>query len=176
MTITDVFPVSFQGAGKVRTQWVKTLADPTKPTLAELNAPTSLDATCYFQAEAFQINHEQERVDDTRLCDETTRESFGRSTFSFDSDLSYIYDPTDDTPDTPGNLAVGAFKAGESGYFVTRMGVESAAAFAETQLVTVYAVQFGNQHEPVPVGENAKFVITQPASLSRTAFRVALTA
>lgn len=176
MTITDIFPVSYQGAGRVRAQWVKTLANPAAPTLAEVNAATSFDATCYFQAEAFQINHEQERVDDTRLCDETTRESFGRSTFSFDSDLSYIYDPNDDTPDTPGNLAVGAFGSGESGYFVVRMGPISGADFAAGQLVTVYSTQFGNQHEPVPVGENAKFVITQPASLTRTAFRYALAA
>lgn len=167
MSITDIFPVSYQGAGKVRVQWVKTIAVPSAPTLAEINAATSLDATCYFQASAFEITHEQERVDDTRLCDESTRESFGRSTFSLQN-LSYIYNPTGDTSTpTPGNMAASTFKSGESGYFVVRFGVASGAAFAATQVVAVYSAQFGDQHYPVPVGDNAKFVIQQPVSLTR---------
>lgn len=170
MSITDIFPVSYQGAGMVRVQWVKTIASPSAPTLAEINAATSFDATCYFQASAFEIGHEQERVDDTRLCDETTRESFGRSTFSIDN-LSYIYAPTTDpATSTPGNLAAATFKSGEAGYFVVRLGIKSDTAFAADQIVEVYAVQFGNQHKPIPVGDNAKFVITQPLSLSRVAY------
>ncbi|MGD7788216.1 hypothetical protein ACQCX2_07815 [Propionibacteriaceae bacterium Y1700] len=48
--VVDIFPQSVQGKGKVRVQWVKTLADTDAPTLAEINASTSFDATCYFQA------------------------------------------------------------------------------------------------------------------------------
>lgn len=169
MTITDIFPVSYQGAGRVRVQWVKTLAVPSAPTLAEIDGATSFDATCYFQSEAFEITHEQERVDDTRLCDETTRESFGRSTFGIE-ELAYIYDPNDNTPNTPGNLAKGAFGTGESGYFVTRFGPASSADFAAEQIVEVYSVQFGTQHKTVPAGENAKFTITQPLSMTRVAY------
>lgn len=170
MSITDIFPVSYQGAGMVRVQWVKTIASPSAPTLAEIDAETAFDATCYFQASAFEITHEQERVDDTRLCDENTRESFGRSTFAIQN-LSYIYDPTDDaTASTPGNLAAATFKAGESGHFVVRMGVKSGTAFAAGQIVEVYSAQFGDQHKPIPVGDNAKFVMQQPVSLTRVAF------
>lgn len=169
MTITDIFPVSYQGAGRTRVQWVKTIATPAAPTLAEINAATALDATCYFQASAFEIGHEQERVDDTRLCDENTRESFGRSTFSIDR-LTYIYNPNDTAANTPGNLAKGAFLSNESGFFVLRFGPLSAAAFAAQQVVDVYSVKFGDQHKQVPTGDNAKFVIVQPLSLTRVAF------
>lgn len=170
MSVTDIFPVSYQGAGRVRVQWVKTMATSGAPTLAELTAASAFDATCYFQASAFEITHEQERVDDTRLCDENTRESFGRSTFSVQN-LTYIYNPNDAaTAATPGNLAANAFKSGESGYFVVRMGPKSGVAFASTQIVEVYSAQFGDQHKPIPVGDNAKFVITQPVSLTRVAY------
>lgn len=167
--IVDIFPVSYQGAGKVRAQWVESLAVPGAPTLAEINAASSFDATCYFQASAFEIGHEQERVDDTRLCDESTRESFGRSTFSQET-MSYIYNPNDNTPNTPGNLAYTTFRSGGSGFLVVRMGPKSDVAFAAGQIVEVYAVQFGDQHKPIPVGDNAKFVINQPVALTRVAF------
>lgn len=86
------------------------------------------------------------------------------------SAISANYDPNDNTPNTPGNLAKGAFGTGESGYFVTRFGPASGADFAADQIVEVYSVQFGTQHKTVPAGENAKFTITQPLSMTRTAY------
>ena len=36
------------------------------------------------------------------------------------------------------------------------------------------AAKFGDQHKPVPVGEDGKFLATQPVSLTRTAFHYAI--
>lgn len=171
----DVFPQSIQGTGKVRVQFVPTLANPELPTLAELTAGDAFDATCYFRADAFVINHEQETKDDTRLCDDSARESLGLSKYTLADDLSYINDPQA-APASPGNLAEDAFVAGTTGYFVVRGGLKSSTAFAAGQMVTVYAVTFGDQHEPIPTGDNAVFVITQPITLSREVRKVALAA
>ena len=176
MSITDIFPPSVQAAGKVRIQWVPTIAVPATPTLAEITASAGFDATCYFPSDAFEIGHEQARIDDTRLCDAATRESFGRSTFSLEN-LSYVYNPVGPkTPLAPGNLAFQTWGAGTAGFFAVRFGLPSAQAIVATQIIDVYAAKFGDQHKPVPVGEDGKFLATQPVSLTRVAFHYAIPA
>lgn len=165
---TDVFPQSVQGAGTVRVQFVPTLANPAQPLLAEVNATSSLDSTPYFRAEAFQINMEQARIDDTRLSDEALREALGLASFSADA-LRYVHNPQA-APAVAGNKAYDKFTPGLTGYFVIRFGskaLKSAAAFAATQRVQVYAVTFGEQHQPIPTGDNAAHLIEQPITTSR---------
>lgn len=171
MTITDIFPVSYTGAGRIRVQFWKTAATPAAPTLAEITAASALDATCYFPAGGLEIAHEQARDDDTRLCDENTRESFGRSTFTVQN-FGYIYNPNDASETaTPGNLAYHTFKEGESGFFGVRSGPKSDAAIVASQAFTIYSVKFGDRHDPIPTGDNAKFLVTQQLALTRLAFR-----
>lgn len=164
MTV-DVFPQSTQGTGTVRVQWVPTIADPEGPLLTEVNAVDTLDVTPYFRAADFQINHQQARIDDTRLSDDTAREALGISTFSADS-LTYVHQPQA-APDTAGNLAYGEFVPGAAGYFVVRFGLKSGDDFAATQRVQVYAVTFGDRHQPIPTGDNAVHVIQQVITLNR---------
>jgi hypothetical protein len=166
--VTDVFPQSVQGAGTVRVQFVATLATPAAPLLTEINATSSLDSTPYFRAEAFQISMEQPRIDDTRLSDEATREALGLATFSADA-LRYVHNPQAIAA-AAGNKAYDKFTPGLNAYFVLRMGtkaLKSAAAFAATQRISVWAVQFGEQHMEVPNGDNAVHLITQPITLTR---------
>ena len=165
--MSDVFPVSHQGAGTVRVQFVTTLAVPAEPELTELSAVSSFDATPYFQAEALQIAHEQAKVNDTRLSDESVRESLGLSSFTIDA-LRYVHNPQAAAA-AAGNKAFDKFTPGLTAYFVFRFGtkaLKSAAAFDEDQRVVVYQVQFGDQHQPLPTGDNAVHVIEQPVTLT----------
>lgn len=178
MTITDIFPVSYQGSGTVRVQFWKTAVAPAAPTLAEMTAATALDATCYFRADGFTLTHSQERVDDTRLCDQSARESFGRSTFAVDN-FSYIYKPGDASANTPGNLAYATFTPNSTGFLGVRYGTPallSGAAIAAAQLFDIYAVEFGDRLKNIPVGDNAKHLVTQQVSLTRLAVDYAVPA
>ncbi len=167
--MSDVFPVSFQGAGTVRVQYVPTMADPAAPTLLEVNAAGALNATPYFQAEALQIAHEQARIVDTRLSDESVRESLGLSSFTIDA-LRYVHNPQAEAA-AEGNKAYDKFVPGLNGYLVFRFGtkaLKSAAALAATQRVVIYQAQFGDQHQPLPTGDNAVHVIEQPITITLT--------
>lgn len=164
----DVFPQSVQGAGTVRVQFVQTLANPAAPALTEVNAVSSLDATPYFRADAFAINMDQARIDDTRLSDESLREALGLANFTADN-IRYVHNPQAIAA-AAGNKAYDKFTPGLTGYFVLRYGtkaLKSAAAFAATQRVAVYAVTFGEQHQPIPTGDNAAHLIEQPITMSR---------
>lgn len=161
----DVFPNSKQGAGTVRVQYVPLIAIPTQPTLAELTGTDTLNASPYFRASDFQINHNQARIDDTRLSDEARREQLGQSEFTAES-MTYIHQPQG-AADAADNKAYDAFTPGGSGFFVVRFGPKAALAFAATQRVQVYAVNFGDQHQPIPTGDNAVHVIQQPITLTR---------
>jgi hypothetical protein len=166
MTV-DVFPQSLQGTGTVRVEFIPALINPEAPTIAEVGpaATDTLDATPYFRASDFQINHEQARIDDTRLSDDTAREALGISTFSAES-LTYVHHPQA-APDTPGNLAYSTFVPGTSGYFLVRFGPKSSVAIAAAQRVQVYAVTGGDRHPPSPTGDNAVHVIQQVITLNR---------
>lgn len=166
--MTDVFPVSYQGAGTVAVRFVATLAVPAAPTLTEINAVSSLDVTPYFRTDAFQINMEQPKIDDTRMSDETTREAFGIASFSAD-DIRYVHNPQA-APAAAGNKAYDKFTPGLNGYFVLRHGtkaLKSAAAFAATQRVSVWSVQFGEQAQPMMTGDTPVHLIVQPITVNR---------
>ena len=166
--MTDVFPQSYQGAGTMRVQFVATLANPAAPALTEINAASSLNATPYFRAESFALNMEQTRVDDTRLSDETMREALALANFNAE-DVRYVHNPQAASA-AAGNKAYDKFTPDLNAYFVLRYGtkaLKSAAVFAATQRVAVYAVTFGEQHQPFPTGDNAIHMIQQPITLSR---------
>ena len=178
MSITDIFPVSYPSAGTIRVQAWLTAANPAAPTLAEITASSSLDATCYFPAEAFSITHEQERLDDTRLCDATSRESFGRSTFAIES-FSYIWAPSAPAAATPGNLAYTTFTPGSTLYLGVRFGTAAllaAAPIAATQRLDIYALRCGDRNKQILAGEGAKHLIVQQTALTRLAVDYAVPA
>ena len=175
--MSDVFPPSVQGAGTVRVQYVTTLADPAVPVITEVNAVSSLYASPYIRSADLQITHEQEKIDDTRLSDVTKREALGQSSFAVDQ-LTYVHNPQA-APDAAGNKAYDTFTPGDNGYFIVRFGTKAllaGAAFVAAQRVQVYAVQFGDQHQPIPSGDNAVHVIQQQITLSRVTGDVAIAA
>ena len=171
MSITDIFPVSHPSAGTIRVQAWLTAATPAAPTLAEINAASALDATCYFPSDAFSISHSQERIDDTRLCDASTRESFGRSSFTLEN-FSYIWNPAAPAAATAGNMAYTTFTPGTSLFLGVRFGTAallSAAAIASTQRLDIYALRCGDRNKQILSGEGAKHLIVQQVSLTRLA-------
>lgn len=175
MSITDIFPVSYPSAGTIRVQMWPTAVTPSAPTLAEINASSGLDLTCYFPADAFSISHTQERIDDTRLCDAATRESFGRSTFTIEN-FSYIYNPTavpeGQETETAGNLAYTRLQPGSTVYLGVRFGSASLLSGAEImaeQKLDLYSMVLGDRNKQIMAGEGAKHLIVQQVSLTRLA-------
>ena len=178
MTITDIWPVSYPSAGTIRVQAYPTAAVPASPTLAEINAGSGFDVTCYFPADAFSITHDQERIDDTRLCDATTRETFGRSSFAVDGGISYVWAPgAAITPAVPGNMAYSKFLPGETWFLGVRFGtaaLPSGAAIVAAQKFDIYQIKFGDRNKQILSGGDAKHLITQQTSLARLAVDYAI--
>lgn len=168
--MADIFPPSIQGAGTVRLQWVPALTNPAAPTLTELNGTDALDVTPYCRADQFAIALAQDRLDDTRLSDDTKREGLGLATYSIDT-FRYIHNPQAAAL-AQGNKAYDTFKPGVSGYFILRYGtktMKSAAAFVATQRLGLgLNVTFGEQLKAIPTGDNAVHVIEQQVTLTRT--------
>jgi hypothetical protein len=159
------FPAGVDGAGTTRIQVLDAdPADPAAPTVAELTAGD--DVTPYFLAGSYQIGLTQNKVDDTRVSDETVRESFGRATFTLDN-LQYVWEPQAAAA-SPTNLAYDAFTPGTTKTLVMRYGIASANAFAAAQKVEVYSATFGERVPLVPgVDEGSKHLIQQSVSLAR---------
>lgn len=160
-----VFPAGVSGAGTTRIQLMPTdLASTSAPSAAALNA--GVDVSPYFLAGSFQIGLTQNKVDDTRVSDETVRESFGRATFTLDN-LQYVWEPQA-APASPTNLAYDNFTPGTTRQLVLRYGVASGDAFASGQKVEVYSATFGERVPLVPgVDEGSKHLIQQSVSLAR---------
>src|SRR5690348_8724189 len=84
-------PPGFVADASLRVWFVTTLANPAAPSVAsELNAGTSVDATCYFTG-GFNPDASVATITDDRLCLKVVLEDKGTTTWSMD-DLNYIYD------------------------------------------------------------------------------------
>ena len=60
--MTDIFPAGVQAAGNNTFVWSKVApAIAGSPTVAEINAATALDITCYVKTDAFQVGFDQPR-------------------------------------------------------------------------------------------------------------------
>ena len=144
---TDIFPAGINSQGA--TTWIATPTSPLNTDkdgvlLATLSGATAVDLTCYFPASEQEIGFDQARDDDTRACDDNTREEFGAVTFSRES-LFHIVDPQG-ADDAPGNLALGALIPNSTVYLSVRMGVKHGSALAAAELWDVYEVTTGEEH------------------------------
>lgn len=174
--MADQVPAAIQGFGSVRVQLVDTLLNPETPTLAEVKLVSSLNATPYFRADAFQIAHEQGKIDDTRLSDDAKREQLGISSYNIDK-LVYVHDPQATTGGAGiGNKLYDKAAPGTTKFLIVRYGVKSGTDFAVGQRIAVFYISFGEQHQPIPVGEDSTHLIEQPVTVSRVTGSYTLTA
>ena len=157
---TDIFPAGITSPGNNTWIWTDTL--PTA--LANLTAGT--DLSCYFPAGEIEIGFDQARDDDTRGCDEATRESFGAITYTRD-ELVHIVDPQGAGTE-PGNMAAGAVEANAVGYISLRMGVKHGTAPTAEHMWDIYMVTTGAEHiTPLQAGKYVRRVKTSWTRVKR---------
>lgn len=161
-------PAGVGAYGKEKWIWVETLTDPAAPSLAELQAASSLDISCYLYEGGAGLSANTTKVTrPRRLCSVEQYESNGPTTWTM-SDLSYAVDPQAASA-TDGKKAVEALAEGSTGYLVRRQGGGAADAdnLATGQFVDVVPVELG-----VPVyaktgdGAEAEFSVQQAVSVT----------
>lgn len=158
----DIFPAGITSPGN--NTWIVTETEPTA--LADLSAGT--DLSCYFPAGEVEIGFDQAREDDTRGCDEATRESFGAVTYTRD-EIVHIVNPQG-TGTEPGNLALAAVPEDSLIYVSVRMGVKHGTAPSAEHKWDVYQVTTGAEHTtPLQAGKYVRRVKTSWTRVKRGA-------
>ncbi|MDG4792015.1 hypothetical protein O7626_40075 [Micromonospora sp. WMMD1102] len=147
-------PVAVPADGNLRVFYVQTIATPEFPQLAELNAGTSKDVSCYITGEGFQTTLEEQVTTDDRLCSRATFEQPGR--WQKQMTLSYVYNMDDPT----NNVMYLTLPYLTTGFIVARWGVPYEQAWADGDLVDVYPVKAGKPMKNAPTA-NSMLTVTQ---------------
>jgi hypothetical protein len=160
-------PAAVPADGNLRVAYVAAIADPEFPQLAELNAVTTVDISCYITGEGFQPTLEEQVINDERLCSRATFEQPGR--WQKQMTVSYVYNPT-----SPGdNLAYDTLTYLATGFVVARWGVPYEQAWADGDLLDVYPVKAGKQMKNTPAA-NSMLTVTQKLFITGEAIDDAL--
>ena len=156
--------VNVQGAVKV--VWVQTLTNPASPSLAEVNASSSLDVSLMLYEGGWQPGVTANKVSaKRRLASRKVYEKFGTTTDTL-GDLQYSFDPQS-ASGADGRKAYEKFAEGATGYFVERLGLAIETDMAVGQRVNVYPVVLGPKSPPVDTAdEAAEIQITQPVGIT----------
>lgn len=150
-------PPGFVADASLRVWFVTTLANPAAPSLAsEINAGTTVDATCYFTG-GFNPDASVATISDDRLCLKVVLEDKGTTTWTMD-DLNYIYDVQN--PASVSNKLYAALAENTTGYFVARYGLDVDTAAAAGQKVDVIPVKMGPKVK-LPPERNTKGRVKQ---------------
>lgn len=154
-----VVPPGVSADGSVLVAFVPAIGNPSAPTLAELNAATALNISCYLSTGSFKPGANDETATDERLCSKQVFETLGQTTWTIDN-LEYIYDPQN--PSSLSNKAYAAMKRGTHGYLVVRWGkdLEEFPEFAAGDVVDVFPVSLGSQVKQPPE-KNSKLKVQQ---------------
>lgn len=144
-----VIPDGVDAEGSLLLLWVPTLADPTKPTFAELTASGVVDISCHLDKGGFKPGADVEKFKIERLCSKNVVEKLGTVTYSIDK-LVYIYDVQN--PESEANKAHRALVEGAQGYLVSRWGVdlEEARNLRQTDVIDVHKVELGPRVKQPP--------------------------
>lgn len=124
--------------------WVPAIADPEAPTVAELNAASGLDISCFLMADTGRPTQSQNRVRlGRRLCSGTTAESGGATDYTGGT-LRYSTNPQ--LPlDNDANKAYSTLAPGSTGFLVNRLSISVDTAIAANQTVKVHSAELGTQ-------------------------------
>lgn len=125
--------------GRVRVSWVTTISTLAAPTVAELNAGTSLEG--YLTPDGLNINSSTNGVDISNLGSSFTTMRAGRR--SFDISLTFHHDGTSD-------VAWNLLPYRTNGYLVARYGIDKTTAWTSTQQVRAYPLETGEPPEVPP--------------------------
>lgn len=125
--------------GMLKTVFVPTIADITKPKVSELTGPSVLDLSYYLAGDGYQLNHTQEMIDDDREGSAAVGQIPGQE--KFDGGTMQLIDNTN--VEGADNEAVETLTRGTTGFIVRRRGLPTDTPFAETQTVSVHKVTIG---------------------------------
>lgn len=124
--------------GNIRSYYVPSIANQNAPTVAELNAGTSLDL--FLNDDGLTLPADQNMVESSALGETFLSQVIGSTGGTIELNMK-----RDNTADTAWNL----FVAGNLvGFLVVRRGLPTGTAWAAAQKVLVYP---WNTHKPVPV-------------------------
>lgn len=126
---------------------VPAIADTDAPTLAELNAGTVVDISCYLTAGGWKPSLSEQVITDDRLCTTQSFEKKGRSQRSLE--VEYI-DNTNSPNATEFNKAKDTLIPGSAHYLVTRPGLPYDTALAATQKVSIRPIEAGEYNDMPP--------------------------
>ncbi len=176
--MTVVFPTGVTAEGNVKAVVVAAIADKAAPKLAtEINAASSVDISGYVMAGQFTPGGEQASGQNRRLGSKQTFQRLGRENPTF-GDLQYVYYPQATAPDA-NNKAFETLVNLYTGFIVIRYGLDAqTTAFAVSQKVDVWPVEFGVQRKNPPPEDDefALLTITQAVAVTGTVQRNAVVA
>ena len=132
-------PPGFVADASLRVWVVTTIANTAAPTAAEINAGTTIDATCYL-TNGFAPDAAVATISDDRLCLAQILEDKGATTWSI-SELEYVYDVQ--TPASVSNKLYAGLPENASVYIVARYGMNVDTAAAAGLAVDVFPVKMG---------------------------------
>lgn len=149
------FPQGVPSDGMLKVAFVATLAVPSAPSVTELSAATTVDATCYLTS--FTPNAEAQAIEDRRLCSKQVFEDFGTVTYTI-GDITYVYDTQNAGSDD--QKLYEALPTGTVGFLVVAWGKDADEAWASGDVVDVYPVKMGPRVKQPPE-QNSKLKVTQ---------------
>lgn len=162
-----IFPAGVNAQGAVKVIWVESIANTAAPSLAEINAGTSLDLSLTMYEGGWQPGVTANKVSaKRRLASRKVYEKFGTTTETL-GDLQYAFNPQG-AAGSDGKKAYEALTEGSTGFFVERLGLDAETVDAAVdQFVNVYPVVLGPQTiSGDTADESAEFQVTQPVGIT----------
>lgn len=150
-------PPGFVSDASLRVWVVTSLANPAAPSVSsELNAGTTIDASCYL-TNGFNPDASTATISDDRLCLAQVLEDKGTTTWSID-DIEYIYDVQNAA--SVSNKLYAGLPEGAQVFLVARYGMSVDTAPAAGQKVDVFPVKVGPARK-LPPERNTKGRVRQ---------------
>ena len=158
-----ISPAGIATARRRNLIWVDVIADIKAPTVAELtSATTSLDISCYLDADWDGPAGEQSKETDERWCGNKF-ENMGDIEYTV-SNLRYVVDPQ--ATDVQGINRIRAFLSeGKVGYLVMRRGKLMDDPIVAGDYVDIYSVELGKSM-PAATASNEKLKNVQAVAVT----------
>lgn len=170
MSVT-AFPQGVPSDGMIKVAFVASLATPNAVLITELEAATSVDATCFLTS--FTPSAEAQAIEDRRLCSKQVFEDFGTVTYTI-GDITYVYDVQDSAGDS--NKLYEALPTGTVGFLVVAWGKDADEAWAVADVVDIYPVKMGPRVKQPPEANSKLKVVQKPFVTGEVIEDFALTA